>query len=228
MRSRHSAGRGLAVVFMAFATGCKSNKIFRIIRAFPPVFHGAADFSHVPSAETRQDGKRKGDARGDMAARRVTGSEKQRRQPSRGARTRKSVGFPIAAGRGMPRNSVSSSKLLRGRNLRAYLVPKLRWQEIYARILLQIFAGKKFTRVSCPNTSLARNLRAYLAQNFAGKVSQRDSCPKSSLGRYRGAILVPNLRWEGIVARFLLQIFAGKVSRRDSCRLAAATCLPPL
>lgn len=47
MRSRHSAGRGLAVVFMAFATGCKSNKIFRIIRAFPPVFHGAADFSHV-------------------------------------------------------------------------------------------------------------------------------------------------------------------------------------
>ena len=174
MRSRHSAGRGLAVVFMAFATGCKSNKIFRIIRAFPPVFHGAADFSHVPSAETRQDGKRKGDARGDMAARRVTGSEKQRRQPSRGARTRKSVGFPIAAGRGMPRNSVSSSKLLRGRNLRAYLVPKLRWQEIYARILLQIFAGKKFTRVSWPKTSLARNLRAYL---------------------------VPNLRWQEIYAR---------------------------
>ena len=31
----------------------------------------------------------------------------------------------------------------------------------------------------------------------------RVSCPKSSLGRCRGAILAPNLRWEGIAARFL-------------------------
>ena len=71
---------------------------------------------------------------------------------------------------------VSCSKTSLGRNLRAYLVPKLRWQEIYARILSQNFAGKEFTRVSCS---------------------------KSSLGRYRGAILAPNLRWEGIAARFL-------------------------
>ena len=117
------------------------------------------------------------------------------------------------------------------RNLRAYLVPKLRWEEIYARILSQNFAGKEFTRVSCPKTSLGRYRGAILAPNprwegvaarflpqiFAGKVSRRDSCPKSSLGRCRGAILVPNPRWEGVAARFLLQIFAGKVSRRDSC-----------
>ena len=112
-----------------------------------------------------------------------------------------------------------------------FLASNFCWEEIYARILLQNFAGKKFTRVSCSKTSLARNLRAYLAPNlrwegvaarflpqiFAGKVSRRDSCPKSSLGRCRGAILAPNLRWEGIAARFLPQILAGKVSRRDSC-----------
>ena len=45
----------------------------------------------------------------------------------------------------------------------------------------------------------------------------RVSCPKTSLGRYRGTILAPNLRWEGVAARFLPQIFAGKVSRRESC-----------
>ncbi len=112
-----------------------------------------------------------------------------------------------------------------------FLASNFRWQEIYARILSQNFAGKKFTRVSSPKSSLARNLRAYLVpklrwqgiyarillQIFAGKVSRRDSCSKSSLGRCRGAILAPNLRWEGVAVRFLLQIFAGKVSRRDSC-----------
>ena len=45
----------------------------------------------------------------------------------------------------------------------------------------------------------------------------RDSCPKTSLARNLRAYLAPNLRWEGIVARFLLQILAGKVSRHDSC-----------
>ena len=45
----------------------------------------------------------------------------------------------------------------------------------------------------------------------------RESCSKTSLGRCRGAILVPNPRWQGIAARFLSQILAGKVSRRDSC-----------
>ena len=112
-----------------------------------------------------------------------------------------------------------------------FLASNFCWEEIYARILLQNFAGKKFTRVSSPKSSLARNLRAYLVpklrwqeiyarillQIFAGKVSRRDSCSKSSLGRCRGAILAPNLRWEGVAARFLPQIFAGKVSRRDSC-----------
>ena len=78
------------------------------------------------------------------------------------------------AGKKFTRDSCPKSSL--ARNLRAYLVPNLRWQEIYARILLQIFAGKKFTRVSSPKSSLARNLRAYLAQN---------------------------LRWEGVAARFL-------------------------
>ena len=133
------------------------------------------------------------------------------------------------AGKGKTR--VSSSKLLRGRKKRAYLVPNLRWERIYARILSKNFAGKKFTRVSWPKTSLGRNLRAYLgpklrwqeiyarilAQILAGKVSRRDSCSKTSLGRYRGAILAPNPRWEGVAARFLPQILAGKVSRRDSC-----------
>ena len=111
-----------------------------------------------------------------------------------------------------------------------FLASNFCWEEIYARILLQNFAGKKFTRVSCPKTSLARNLRAYLVPNlhwegvaarflpqiFAGKVSRRESCPKTSLGRYRGTILGPNPRWQGVAARFLPQIFAGKVSRRDS------------
>ena len=112
---------------------------------------------------------------------------------------------------------VSCPKTSLARNLRAYLVQKLRWERIYAHILSKNFAGKEFTRVSCSKTSLARNLRAFLApnlrwqgiyvrillQNFAGKVSRHDSCPKSSLGRYRGAILVPNPRWEGVAARFL-------------------------
>ena len=112
-----------------------------------------------------------------------------------------------------------------------FLASNFCWEEIYARILSQNFAGKEFTCVSCSKTSLARNLRAYLApklrwqeiyarilsQNFAGKEFTRVSCSKSSLGRCRGAILAPNLRWEGIAARFLPQIFAGKVSRRDSC-----------
>ena len=127
-------------------------------------------------------------------------------------------------------------------NLRAYLVPKLRWEGIAARFLPQIFAGKVSRRDSCPKSSLGRCRGAnlvpklrwegiaarFLPQIFAGKVSRRDSCPKTSVGRYRGAILVPKLRWQGIVARFLPQILAGKVSQRDSCRLAAATCLPPL
>ena len=102
-----------------------------------------------------------------------------------------------------------------------------------ARMRLYKFSSnsRKFTRDSCPKSSLARNCRAilapnprwegiaarFLSQNFAGKVSRHDSCPKSSLGRNCRAILVPKLRWEGIVARFLPQIFAGKVSRRDSC-----------
>ena len=112
-----------------------------------------------------------------------------------------------------------------------YLVQKLRWERIYARILSKNFAGKELSCDSCPKSSLARNCRAilvpklrwegvavrFLLQIFAGKVSRRDSCPKSSLGRCRGAILVPNPRWEGVAARFLPQIFAGKVSRRDSC-----------
>ena len=55
-----------------------------------------------------------------------------------------------------------------------------------------------------------------MLQNFAGKVSRCDSCPKSSLGRCRGAILAPNLRWEGIAARILPQNFAGKELSRDS------------
>ena len=98
-----------------------------------------------------------------------------------------------------------------------FLASNFCWEEIYARILLQNFAGKEFTRVSCPKSSLGRcrgailapNLRwegvaaRFLLQIFAGKVSRRDSCPKSSLGRCRGAILAPNLRWEGIAARFL-------------------------
>ena len=88
------------------------------------------------------------------------------------------------------------------RNLRAYLVPK--------------FAGKKFTRVSCPKIRWQEIYARILLQNFAGKKFTRVSCSKTSLARCRGAILVPNLRWEGIVARFLPQIFAGKVSRRDS------------
>ena len=110
-----------------------------------------------------------------------------------------------------------------------FLASNFRWQEIYARILSQNFAGKKFTRVSSPKSSLARNCRAildpkprwqgiavrFLSQNLAG--SRRDSCPKTSLARYRGAILVPKPRWQGIAARFLPQILAGKVSRRDSC-----------
>ena len=166
-----------------------------------------------------------------MAVRRVTGSEKQRRQPSRGARTRESVGFPLAAGRGMPRNSVSSFKLLRGRKKRVFLAPNFCGEEIYARILPQIFAGKEFTRASCPKTSLGRNLRAYLVQKLrweriytrilpqilAGKEFTRVSCPKTPLARYRGAILAPKLRWQRIVVRFLSQNLAGKVSRRDSC-----------
>ncbi len=100
-----------------------------------------------------------------------------------------------------------------------------------ACFLLQTFAGKEKTRVSCFKLSRRRNLRAYLAQNprwqeiyarilpqnFAGKVSRRDSCSKTPLGRCRGAILAPKPRWEGIAARFLLQNSAGKVSRRDSC-----------
>ena len=57
-----------------------------------------------------------------------------------------------------------------------FLASNFCWEEIYARILLQNFAGKKFTRVSCPKTSLARNCRA---------------------------ILAPNPRWQGIAARFL-------------------------
>ena len=98
---------------------------------------------------------------------------------------------------------------------RAYLVPKLRWEEIYARISFQNFAGKKFTRVSRSKTSLGRNLRAYLVpnprweeiyarisfQNFAGKKFTRVSCPKTSLGRNLRAYLVPNPRWERIYAR---------------------------
>ena len=44
----------------------------------------------------------------------------------------------------------------------------------------------------------------------------RDSCPKTSLGRYRGTILVQNLRWEGIAARFLSHNFAGKKFTRVS------------
>ena len=112
-----------------------------------------------------------------------------------------------------------------------FLASNFCWEEIYARILSQNFAGKEFTRVSCSKTSLARNLRAYLApklrwqeiyarilsQNFAGKEFTRVSCSKSSLARNLRAYLAPNLRWEGIAARFLPQIFAGKVSRRDSC-----------
>ena len=112
-----------------------------------------------------------------------------------------------------------------------FLASNFCWQEIYARILSQNFAGKKFTRVSCPKTSLGRNLRAYLVpklrweeiyarilpQNFAGKKFTRISCPKTSLGRNCRAILAPNPRWEGIAARFLSQNFAGKVLRRDSC-----------
>ena len=127
--------------------------------------------------------------------------------------------------------SVSSRKSLASKEDTVFLASNFCWEEIYARILLQNFAGKKFTRVSCSKSSLGRNCRAILVpnprwegvaarilpQNFAGKVSRRDSCPKSSLGRYRSAILVPNLRWEGVAARFLSQIFAGKVSRRDSC-----------
>ena len=111
-----------------------------------------------------------------------------------------------------------------------FLASNFCWEEIYARILLQNFAGKKFTRVSCPKTSLARyrsailvpNLRwegiaaRFLSQNFAGKVSRRDSCPKSSLGRNCRTILAPNPRWEGIAARFLSQILAGKELSRDS------------
>ena len=95
----------------------------------------------------------------------------------------------------------------------------------------QNFAGKEFTRVSCPKTSLARNLRAYLApklrwqgiyarillQIFAGKEFTRVSCSKTSLARCRGAILAPNLRWQGIAARFLSQNFAGKELSHDSC-----------
>ena len=92
---------------------------------------------------------------------------------------------------------VSCSKTSLARNLRAYLVPKLRWQGIYARILLQIFAGKVSRRDSCPKSSLGRYRGAILAPK------RRDSCPKSSLGRCRGAILAPNLRWEGVAARFL-------------------------
>ena len=112
-----------------------------------------------------------------------------------------------------------------------FLASNFCWEEIYARILLQNFAGKELSRDSWPKSSLARCRGAYLAPNLrwegiaarflpqilAGKVSRRDSCPKSSLGRCRGAILAPNLRWEGVAARFLPQIFAGKVSRRDSC-----------
>ena len=133
--------------------------------------------------------------------------------------------------------SVSSRKSLASKEDTVFLASNFCWEEIYARILSQNFAGKEFTRVSCSKTSLARNLRAYLAPNlrwegvaarflpqiFAGKVSRRESCPKTSLGRNCRAILAPNLRWQGIAARFLLQILAGKVSRRDSCRLAAAT-----
>ena len=96
---------------------------------------------------------------------------------------------------------VSCSKTSLARNLRAYLVPKLRWQGIYARILLQIFAGKVSRRDSCPKSSLGRYRGAILAPNL--RWERRDSCPKSSLGRCRGAILAPNLRWEGVAARFL-------------------------
>ena len=127
--------------------------------------------------------------------------------------------------------SVSSRKSLASKEDTVFLASNFRWQGIYARILPQNFAGKKFTRVSCSKSSLGRCRGAILAPNprwegivarflpqiLAGKVSRRDSCPKSSLGRYRGAILVPNPRWEGIAARFLPQILAGKVSRRDSC-----------
>ena len=105
------------------------------------------------------------------------------------------------AGKEFTRVSCPKSSL--ARNLRAYLVPKPRWEGIYARILLQIPAGKKFTRVSCSKSPLARNLRAYLVQNLrwqeiyarilsqilAGKEFTRVSCSKSSLGRCRGAIL---------------------------------------
>ena len=112
-----------------------------------------------------------------------------------------------------------------------FLASNFCWQEIYARILLQNFAGKKFTRVSCPKSSLGRYRGAnlapklrwegivarFLAQILAGKELSHDSCSKSSLGRNCRANLAPKLRWEGIAARFLSQIFAGKVSRRESC-----------
>ena len=111
-----------------------------------------------------------------------------------------------------------------------FLASNFCWEEIYARILSQNFAGKKFTRVSCSKTSLGRNCRAILGPNprwegivarflpqiLAGKVSRRESCPKTSLGRNCRAILGPNPRWEGIVARFLPQNFAGKELSRDS------------
>ena len=138
--------------------------------------------------------------------------------------------------------SVSSRKSLASKEDTVFLASNFCWEGIYARILLQIFAGKVSRRDSCPKSSLGRCRGAnlvpklrwegvaarFLPQIFAGKVSRRESCPKTSLGRNCRTILAPNLRWEGIVARFLPQIFAGKVSRRDSCRLAAATCLPPL
>ena len=98
-----------------------------------------------------------------------------------------------------------------------FLASNFCWEEIYARILLQNFAGKKFTRVSCSKSSLGRCRGAilvpklrwqgivarFLPQNFAGKEFTRVSCSKTSLGRCRGAILAPNLRWEGVAARFL-------------------------
>ena len=111
-----------------------------------------------------------------------------------------------------------------------FLAPNFCGEGKNACFLPQTFAGKEktrvscskllrneFTRVSCPKSSLARNLRAFLVPNPRWKEFTRVSCPKTSLGKNLRAYLVQKLRWERIYARILSQILAGKKFTRVSC-----------
>ena len=109
--------------------------------------------------------------------------------------------------------------------------PNFYGEEKNACFLLQTFAGKGKTRVSCFKLLRGREKRVFLApklrweeiyarilsQIFAGKKFTRVSCPKTSLGKNLRAYLAPNPRWQEIYARILSQILAGKKFTRVSC-----------